>query len=50
MLTWLAGRCATTALAGLQFHHDLFCFAGVNPYRACGMPEPREAPTPTLNC
>lgn len=21
-------------------HHDLLCFAGVNPYRACGMPEP----------
>lgn len=28
--------------------HDLLCFAGVNPYRACGMPEPDGAPYPQL--
>lgn len=29
-------------------YHDLLCFAGVNPYRACGMPEPQGGSYPQL--
>lgn len=29
-------------------HHDLLCFAGVNPYRACGIPAPETGSYPQL--
>lgn len=29
-------------------HHDLLCFAGVNPYRACDMPAPESGSYPQL--
>ena len=37
-----------SAWADITSHHDYLCFAGVDPYRSCGLPIPSGEPYPNL--